>query len=66
MLQTCDVRCCVEEEEGGWLLMLDVACNTGHNMSRLGIVPGGVRRATDVGCCTQHTRNMTPEHFVML
>jgi hypothetical protein len=31
MLQICDVVICVEEE-GGELLMLDVACNTGRNI----------------------------------
>jgi hypothetical protein len=28
---------------GGGLLMLDVAHNTGRNMGRLGVVPGGRR-----------------------
>jgi hypothetical protein len=54
MLQTSDVGICVEEEEGGELLMLDVARNTSRNMGRLGVVPGGGRRAADVWCCTQH------------
>jgi hypothetical protein len=40
MLQTCDVGCCVEEEERGGLLMLDVARNTGRNMGHLGVVSG--------------------------
>jgi hypothetical protein len=31
MLQTCDVGICVEDE-GGELLILDVARNTGRNM----------------------------------
>jgi hypothetical protein len=48
MLQICDGGCCVEEEERGGLLVLDVARNTGRNMSRLGIVSGGGgRKATD-------------------
>jgi hypothetical protein len=38
--------------------MLDVARNTSRNMGRLGVVPGGGRRPSDVGCCTQHARNM--------
>jgi hypothetical protein len=42
----------VSRRRGG-LLMLDVARNTGHNMGRLGVVPGGGgRRLTDVGCRT--------------
>jgi hypothetical protein len=40
MLQTCNVGCCVEEEKGSRLLMLDVARNTCRNMGHLGIVSG--------------------------
>jgi hypothetical protein len=36
MLQTCNVGCCVKKEEGeGGLLMLDVARNTGRNMTAI-------------------------------
>jgi hypothetical protein len=57
MLQTSDVGCCVEEEgEGGGLLMLDVARNTGRNMGHLSIVPGRREEGSlDVA------RNMAPE-----
>jgi hypothetical protein len=39
-------------EQGGGLLMLDVARNMGRYMSRWGIVSEGRgRKAPDVGCC---------------
>jgi hypothetical protein len=38
MLQTYDIGCCIKEDEGGAFLMLDVACNAGRNMGRLGIM----------------------------
>jgi hypothetical protein len=34
MLQTCGIGCCIEEGEGK-LLMLDVACNMGRNMTTI-------------------------------
>jgi hypothetical protein len=40
ILQTCGIRCCVEEEEGEGLLMFNVARNTNRNMGRLGIMLG--------------------------
>lgn len=36
-----EFRCCRHvNEEGGGLMMLDVARNTGRNMGRLGVVSG--------------------------
>jgi hypothetical protein len=32
--------CFVSRRSGGELLMFDVACNTGRNVARLGVVPG--------------------------
>jgi hypothetical protein len=61
MLQTCDIGCCVKKNEGGGLLMLDVARNTGRNMvTCIAWVLCRRRKeeGPDVGCCTQHARNM--------
>jgi hypothetical protein len=62
ILHICDVGCCVEEgEEGSWCWMLqtlnfnvvDVEFRCCRHVM-LGFVSRRGRRATDVGCCTQH------------